>query len=162
MAPLRRCAPRGERIKAHLPHGHWETMTFLAALRRDRVTAPWLLDGPINGESFRVYVADVLAPTLLPGRHRHHGQSRLAQKPGSPSCHPRDRRAAVLPKILAGTWIPPSSSFAKLNTGSERQPNDRPTPSAMLSVTSSRPSPQPNAQTTLQTRDTINRNLIPL
>jgi hypothetical protein len=67
MAPLRGWGPRGERIKAHVPHGHWQTMTFLAALRQDRVTAPWLLDGPMNGESFRVYVTDVLAPTLRPG-----------------------------------------------------------------------------------------------
>jgi putative transposase len=67
MAPLRGWAPRGERIKAHVPHGHWQTMTFLAALRHDRVTAPWLLDGPINGETFRVYVEDVLVPTLRPG-----------------------------------------------------------------------------------------------
>ena len=42
-------------------------MTFLAALRHDRVTAPWLIDGPVNGESFRVYVESVLAPTLRPG-----------------------------------------------------------------------------------------------
>jgi len=67
MAPLRGWAPRGQRIKAQVPHGHWQTMTFLAALRHDRVTAPWLIDGPINGESFRVYVESVLAPTLRPG-----------------------------------------------------------------------------------------------
>jgi len=67
MAPLRGWAPRGERIKAKVPHGHWQTMTFLAALRHDRITAPWLLDGPINGEAFRLYVEKVLVPTLLPG-----------------------------------------------------------------------------------------------
>lgn len=53
MAPLRGWAPRGARLKGRVPHGHWKTMTFLAALRCDRVDAPWLLDGPINGESFR-------------------------------------------------------------------------------------------------------------
>jgi len=42
-------------------------MTFLAALRLDRIDAPWLLDGPINGERFRIYVEKVLAPTLAPG-----------------------------------------------------------------------------------------------
>jgi transposase len=42
-------------------------MTFLAALRLDRVDAPWLLDGPINGERFKIYVEKVLAPTLAPG-----------------------------------------------------------------------------------------------
>jgi transposase len=67
MAPLRGWAPRGERLKAKVPHGHWQTMTFLAALRHDRITAPWLLDGPINGQAFRLYVEKVLVPTLLPG-----------------------------------------------------------------------------------------------
>ena len=67
MAPLRGWAPRGERLKAPVPHGHWKTMTFLAALRHDRVEAPWLLDGPIDGASFRTYVERVLAPTLRPG-----------------------------------------------------------------------------------------------
>jgi transposase len=67
MAPLRGWAPRGERLKAAVPHGHWKTMTFLAALRCDRVEAPWLLDGPIDGESFRLYVERVLVPTLRRG-----------------------------------------------------------------------------------------------
>ena len=67
MAPLRGWAPKGERLKAKVPHGRWETMTFLAALRHDRIEAPWLLDGPIDGDSFRVYVEKVLAPTLKPG-----------------------------------------------------------------------------------------------
>ena len=67
MAPLRGWAPRGERLRAKVPHAHWKTMTFLAALRHDRVDAPWLLDGPINGETFRLYVDKVLVPTLRPG-----------------------------------------------------------------------------------------------
>ena len=67
MAPLRGWAPRGDRLQGKAPHGRWRTMTFLAALRRDRIEAPWLLDGPINGERFRVYVERVLVPTLKPG-----------------------------------------------------------------------------------------------
>lgn len=67
MAPLRGWAPRGQRLKARVPHGHWQTLTFLAALRRDGVTAPWLLEGPINGDSFRLYVESILVPTLRPG-----------------------------------------------------------------------------------------------
>jgi transposase len=66
MAPLRGWAPRGRRLKAKVPHGHWKTMTFVAALRHDRIDAPWLLDGPINGERFRTYVERVLVPTLKP------------------------------------------------------------------------------------------------
>jgi len=67
MAPLRGWAPCGQRLKAKVPHGHWKTMTFLAALRHDRITAPWLIDGPINGETFQLYVEKVLVPTLRPG-----------------------------------------------------------------------------------------------
>ena len=67
MAPLRGWAPRGQRIRAKVPHGRWQTMTFLAALRHDRITAPWLIEGPINGETFQLYVEKVLVPTLRPG-----------------------------------------------------------------------------------------------
>jgi len=58
---------RGERLLAKVPHGHWKTMTFLAALRHDQITAPFVLDGPINGESFAAYVQHILVPTLRPG-----------------------------------------------------------------------------------------------
>lgn len=67
MAPLRGWAPRGQRLYAKVPHGRWTTMTFLAALRHDRLHAPWLIDGPINGQSFRLYIDKVLCPTLKPG-----------------------------------------------------------------------------------------------
>ena len=67
MAPLRGWAPRGQRLNASVPSGHLQTLTFLAALRCDGVTAPWLLEGPINGESFRLYVESILVPTLRPG-----------------------------------------------------------------------------------------------
>jgi transposase len=67
MAPLRGWARRGHRLTAKVPHRHWKTTTFLAALRHDRIAAPWLLEGPIDGESFRIYVEKVLVPTLRPG-----------------------------------------------------------------------------------------------
>jgi transposase len=67
MAPLRGWAARGLRLEAKVPHGRWKTTTFLAALRHDRIDAPWLLDGPIDGDSFRTYVEKVLVPTLRPG-----------------------------------------------------------------------------------------------
>lgn len=66
MAPLRGWAPRGQRLKDKVPHGHWKTLTFIAALRHDRIDAPWVLDGPIDGESFGAYVEKVLVPTLKP------------------------------------------------------------------------------------------------
>ena len=67
MASLRGWAPRGSRLIAKVPAGRWKTMTFLAALRHDRIEAPWLLEGPIDGESFTSYVEKVLLPTLRQG-----------------------------------------------------------------------------------------------
>lgn len=67
MAPLRGWAPRGWRLPTKVPYGHWNTTTFLAALRCDRIDAPWLLEGPVDGESFQIYVERVLLPTLRPG-----------------------------------------------------------------------------------------------
>jgi transposase len=61
-----RCA-RGIRLVAKVPHGRWRTLTFLAALRCDRIDAPCVIDGPINGESFLAYVEQVLVPTLRTG-----------------------------------------------------------------------------------------------
>jgi len=67
MAPLRGWGQRGARLPSKVPYGHWNTMTFIAALRHDRIDAPWLLDAPMNGTLFRTYVEKVLAPTLRPG-----------------------------------------------------------------------------------------------
>jgi transposase len=61
-----RCG-RGARLVAKVPHGRWRTLTFLAALRCDRIDAPCVLDGPINGRSFLAYVQQLLAPALQPG-----------------------------------------------------------------------------------------------
>ncbi len=64
MAPLRGWGPRGQRLKGFAPHGHWRTMTFLAALRTDGIAAPYVFDGPINGQCFLAWVEQLLAPTL--------------------------------------------------------------------------------------------------
>src|SRR5690349_22568360 len=61
-----RCA-RGKRLVAKVPRGHWRTLTFLAALRSDRIDAPCVIDGPINGRSFLAYVEQFLIPTLKSG-----------------------------------------------------------------------------------------------
>lgn len=60
-------APKGQRCIASAPCGHWETTTFVAGLRSDGVTAPMVLDGPIDGESFLAWVEQFLCPTLRPG-----------------------------------------------------------------------------------------------
>ena len=60
-------APRGERLRAGIPYGHWKTTTFLAGLRITGMMAPMVLDGPINRIAFQAYVEQVLVPELSPG-----------------------------------------------------------------------------------------------
>jgi transposase len=60
-------APRGQRLLATAPFGHWKTITFVAGLRRTGLTAPLVLDGPMTGPAFHAYVEQVLVPTLRPG-----------------------------------------------------------------------------------------------
>ena len=118
MAPLRGWGARGERLRAKVPQGRWKTMTFLAALRHDRVEAPWLLAGPINGETFRLYVEKVLVPTLRPGdivmmdnlgSHKGHAVRRAIRAAGaklfflpkySPDLNPIEQFFAKLKHLL--------------------------------------------------------------
>jgi transposase len=67
MTRLRGRALRGKRLKAHAPFGHWKTQTFIAALRCDGLTAPWVIDQPMNRRIFETYIETQLAPTLVPG-----------------------------------------------------------------------------------------------
>ena len=66
MARLRGRAKRGQRCRAPVPHGHWKTTTFTGALRLSGLTAPMVLDGPMNGNAFLAYIEQVLVPTLGP------------------------------------------------------------------------------------------------
>jgi transposase len=66
MTRLRGRSPRGRRLVAAVPHGHWKTSTFVAGLRCDGLTAPLVIDGAMNGEMFLAYVEQILAPTLSP------------------------------------------------------------------------------------------------
>jgi len=130
MAPLRGWGPRGQRLRAGAPFGHWKTLTFIAALRHDRIDAPWVIDGPINGEFFRLYVEKVLAPTLAPGDvvvldnlGSHKGKAARAAvrargahliflPPYSPDLNPIEQVFAKLerlmcdtqPRIVSATW----------------------------------------------------------
>jgi transposase len=67
MARTRGRAPRGERLRAAIPHGHWKTTTFVAGLRNTGMVAPMVLDAPINGIAFQAYVDQVLVPELHSG-----------------------------------------------------------------------------------------------
>ena len=60
-------APKGERCRAPVPHGHWKTTTFTAGLRLSGMIAPLVLDGPMTGAAFLAYVEQMLVPTLVPG-----------------------------------------------------------------------------------------------
>ncbi len=60
-------SPKGKRLIDHTPFGHWNTQTFIAALRHDRLDAPWVINGAMNRELFELYVETQLAPTLQPG-----------------------------------------------------------------------------------------------
>jgi transposase len=64
MARLRGRAAKGQRCRAAIPHGHWKTTTFTAGLRLGELTAPMVLDGPMNGDAFLAYVRQVLVPEL--------------------------------------------------------------------------------------------------
>ena len=130
MAPLRGWAPRGHRLTTKVPHGRWKTMTFLAALRHDRIDAPWFIEGPIDGESFRTYVAKVLLPTLRPGdivvldnlgSHRSKAVRQLIRSAGA--------KLFFLPKY-SPDLNPIEQVFAKLKHLSERPPLEPSTPSA--------------------------------
>ena len=67
MTRLRGRSLRGQRLVADAPFGHWKTQTFIAGLRCAALTAPWVLDGPMNRDAFDLYVETQLAPTLGPG-----------------------------------------------------------------------------------------------
>jgi len=162
MAPLRGWAPRGQRIKAKVPHGRWQTMTFLAALRHDRITAPWFFDGPINGEAFRLYVENVLVPTLQPGdivimdnlgSHKSGAVRRTIRAAGA--------HLFFLPKY-SPDLNPIEQFFSKLNIGCARLQSEQPRPSTMRSVRSSTPSHPPSAQITSPTPVMTKPSLIPL
>src|SRR5712672_1094113 len=92
-------ALRGRRLVAKVPHGRWRTLTFLAALRCDRIEAPCVIDGPINGLSFLAYVEQVLLPTLAPGDIVIM-DNRQPQAPCHPPPDPSRRRQTLLPATL--------------------------------------------------------------
>ena len=67
MAPLRGWGRKGQRLRGYAPHGHWRTMTFVAALRCDQIVAPCVFDGPINGQSFKAWIDKQLLEVIAPG-----------------------------------------------------------------------------------------------
>jgi transposase len=114
MAKTSGWSPCGARLVDHVPFGHWNTQTFIAALRHDRLDAPWVIDGPINRELFDLYIQTQLAPTL------HKGDVVILD---NLAAHRSPKAATILKDI--GAWflfLPPYSpdlnpiemAFAKL------------------------------------------------
>jgi transposase len=120
MVRTRGRAPKGQRLIGREPWGHWKTTTFTAGLRRDGLVAPFVLDGPMNGEAFLVYVEKILAPALRPGdmvvmdnlaAHKVQGvrtqieaagASLLYLPPYSPDLNPIEMAFAKLKALLRG------------------------------------------------------------
>ncbi len=118
MTRLRGRAPLGERLRMHVPFGHWHTQTFVGALRCHGLTAPWVLDGPMNRAAFEAYVETQLAPTLSKGdvvvmdnlsSHKgprvteiiqDHGAWPLFLPPYSPDLNPIELAFAKLKELL--------------------------------------------------------------
>jgi transposase len=109
-------APRGARLVDHAPFGHWCTQTFIAALRHDRLDAPWVFNGAMNGEMFELHVETQLAPSL------HEGDVVI---PDNLSSHKSPKAAQILRD--AGAWFlflpsyspdlnPIEMAFSKLKT----------------------------------------------
>ncbi|MBB3650332.1 putative transposase [Rhizobium sp. BK619] len=155
MAPLRGWGPKGKRLRGFAPHGRWRTLTFLGALRCDRLTAPCVFDGPINGECFSAYVSQQLIPTLKPGdivildnlgSHKAKVIRDAIKAAGA--------RLWFLPKY-SPDLNPIEQTFAKIKHWM-RWPRREPlrTPGA-ISDTSSAPLNQTNAQTTSKTQATL-------
>lgn len=116
MARLRGRAPRGQRCRAAVPHGHWKTTTFVGALRLSGMAAPMALDGPMDGPAFLAYVGQVLAPTLKPGEvvvmddlpaHKVAGVRTVIEATGA--------RLRLLPPY-SPDFNPIENAFAKLKT----------------------------------------------
>jgi hypothetical protein len=84
-------SPRGERLVAGVPHGHWKMLTLVAALRIDGLTAPYVIDGAMDGPSFLAYVEQVLVPTL-----------RKATSSSWTTCAPTRSPVSARPSRLSG------------------------------------------------------------
>ena len=140
-------APRGRRLLAKAPFGHWKTTTFVAALRRDGLGAPMVLDGPMTGQAFLAYVEQVLIPTLKPGD--------IVAMDNLPAHKIAAVRAAIEAAGSQFFLLPPYSpdmnpiemAFSKLKPCSARPPSAPATASGAALANYSIASPRTNAPT---------------
>lgn len=101
MARLYGRASRGERCVAAVPHGHWKTTTFVGGLRLSGMTAPMVIDGPMNGPAFLAWIEQALAPTLSPGD--------VVVMDNLPAHKPAAVRAAIESQGAELRYLPPYS-----------------------------------------------------
>ena len=104
---------RGERLRSKAPFGHWKTQTFVTGLRCGALTAPWVIDAPMDRAIFETCVRTLARPNPAKGRHRHLGQS-PRPKPGRRTSHPRARRLAHVSPPYSPDLNPIEMAFAKL------------------------------------------------
>ena len=155
-------APRGERLRAGVPHGHWKTTTFVAGLRRTGMVAPWVLDGPMNGDAFTTYVTRVLVPELAPGDVVIMDNLSSHKAPAV--------RAAIEAAGAELMFLPPYSpdfnpiemAFSKLKPTSEKPPSAPSTASGTPSAASSTSTHHRSAPTTSPQPGTMQRDEKPL
>ena len=153
-------APKGERLVDAAPFGHWRTTAFVAGLRSTGIIAPLVLDGPMDGEAFRAYVEQLLAPSLLPGdvvvmdnlaAHTVAGVHEAVAAVGASILY-------LPPPAFAGasSTAPTSIRLSRCSPSSKRSsakpPPDRATRSGTRSDSSFTLSAQPNAATTSRTQ----------
>ena len=146
---------RGQRLIGKAPFGHWKTTTFTAGLRCDGLIAPFVLDGPMNGEAFLVYVETVLAPSLSAGD--------IVVIDNLPAHKVAGIRAAIEARGAFLLYLPPYSpdlnpiemAFAKLKTCCARPPPEQETHFGTRSPKPSAPSQSTNAQTTSLMQDML-------
>lgn len=94
-------APCGQRVIGYAPYGHWKTTTWISALRHDRLTAPMVIDGAMNGDIFQAYLEQVLLPTLQAGD---------IVVMDNLACHKSARVSRLLESVGAQAWyLPPYS-----------------------------------------------------
>jgi transposase len=109
-------APQGKRLVDKVPHGHWKTTTFICGLRHDGVTAPFVLDGPMDGAHFLAYVEQILAPTLKKGQIVYMDNVSTHQVDGvAEAIEARGARAGFLP-AYSPDLNPIEQLFARLKS----------------------------------------------
>lgn len=146
---------KGQRLRASIPHGHWRTTTFVGALRHDRLVAPRVFDGPIDGDIFLAYVEEILAPTLASGdimvmdnlsSHKVFGVMEAIEDRGT--------QVIFLPPY-SPDFSPIEQVFSKLKVWLRKAAKERSLSCAMLSARPSNSSLLKNASTTSLIQATV-------